>query len=67
MEILDSVMVVVPWKVVWKSASMIYGGQYAIIVGITLMQELFADNWDIPHQVRLEFTSLHISCIIILL
>ena len=53
MEILDSVMVIVPWKVVLKSVSIMYGGQYVIMGGITLMQELFADNWDILQQVRL--------------
>ena len=49
---LDSVMVIVPWKVVWKSASIMYGAQYVMNIGITLMQELFADNWDILQQVR---------------
>ena len=53
MEMLDSVMVIVPLKVVWKSASIMYGAQYVIIIGVTLMQVWFADNWDILQQVRL--------------
>ena len=42
------------WRVLaeWKSASMECGEECVVVTGITTMQELCADNWDMmPTQV----------------